>query len=63
MDGMIIMLINFIIGVLIGVLIGYNCGYIKGKKTGYIKGIKIAPLIIKEDSLKEGHCLICNKYK
>ncbi len=54
------MIIYILLSILTGLIIGFNLGYIMGKDKGVKIGHKEAPLLLKEESLKNGYCLICN---
>jgi hypothetical protein len=57
------MIIKLLIIFLVGILIGYNLGFKKGKEKGKAIGLNEAPLIILEESLKKGYCILCKEQK
>ena len=54
-------MIEMLLYLIIGILIGYNLGYKKGEKKTIKNTIKSMPLILKEQSLIKGYCIICNQ--
>jgi len=54
---LIIVAIIFILG------IGYAIGYYFGKQDGIKEGILITPILLREESLRKGSCVLCQQDK
>jgi len=54
------MLLNLIIMVSI-LLIGYLWGKHDGRIEGYQRGVVHVPLLLREQSLEQGYCLLCKE--
>lgn len=54
-------MIYLIIFFLLAILVIYNLGVHNGRKKGRELGIREAELVILEESMKEGRCIICDR--
>ncbi|QTL98299.1 hypothetical protein GM661_10070 [Iocasia frigidifontis] len=54
-------MIYFIIFFLAAILVAYNLGVRNGRKQGKELGIREAELVILENSMEEGKCIICDR--
>lgn len=41
-------------------LLGYRWGKHDGRKEGYEQGVTDVPVLLREQSLEQGYCLLCN---
>ncbi|WP_078809802.1 hypothetical protein [Selenihalanaerobacter shriftii] len=52
-----------VISILLSLGVGYIAGYYFGRKDGFKEGLVIAPILLREESLKEGKCILCRNDK
>lgn len=56
-------MLSILIAVVIGLFVGYIWGKHKGMLYGNQQGLVSVPLLLRQQSLEKGYCILCNKPK
>ncbi|HWR07346.1 hypothetical protein [Sporomusa sp.] len=56
------MIVYIVLSMLFAFLLGYIWGKRRGWETGYLEAEAVVPLNLRQQSLEQGKCVICEEY-